>query len=100
MNVFTPQDMRFYPPTFGAATITDKVEDEYGLTGEWEALVGERDQNFRLNTKNGRKYVVKMDVDADPDVIEERMGAYAKLEIIFDLDHNLVVERLRAACGV
>jgi hypothetical protein len=41
-----------------------------------------------------------MGVDQDPDVIEERMGAYDMLEIICDLDHTLVVDRLRAASGV
>jgi len=43
---------------------------------------------------------LNMDADKDPDVVEEKDEAYAKLEIICDLDHNLVVERLRAACGV
>jgi len=43
---------------------------------------------------------LNMVAEADPDVVEERMGAYTFLEIICDLDHNLVVERLRAACGV
>jgi len=39
-----------------------------------------------------------MDAEADPDVVEERMEAYTMLEIICDLDHKLMVERLRAAC--
>jgi len=43
---------------------------------------------------------LNMDTDQDPDVVEERMGAYAMLEVICDLDHKLVVERLRAACGM
>ena len=38
--------------------------------------------------------------DQDPDVVDERMGAYDMLKIIRDLDHKLVVDRLRAACGV
>jgi len=81
MNVFTPQDMRFNPPTFDAATVADKVADEYGLTGEWAPLVGERDQNFRLSTEDGRKFVVKIaGPDEDPDVADFQVQALLFLE--------------------
>ena len=42
---------------------------------------------------------LNMDKDHDPDIIEDRVNAYAKLEVICDLDHDSVVNRLRAACG-
>jgi len=81
MNVFTPQDMRFNPPTFDAATVADKVEDEYGLAGEWAALVGERDQNFRLSTEDGRKFVVKIaGPDEDPELADFQVQALLFLE--------------------
>ena len=81
MNIFTPQDMRFNPPTFDAATVADKVADEYGLTGEWAPLVGERDQNFRLNTEDGRKFVVKIaGPDEDPDLADFQVQALLFLE--------------------
>jgi len=35
----------------------------------------------------------------DPEIFEERMGAYDMLEVIRDLDHKSVVNKLRAACG-
>jgi len=81
MNVFTPQDMRFNPPTFDAETVADKVADEYGLTGEWAPLVGERDQNFRLSTEDGRKFVVKIaGPDEDPDLAGFQVQALLFLE--------------------
>lgn len=43
---------------------------------------------------------LSMRVDQDPDVVVERVGAYEMLKIMRDLDHDLVVDRLRAACGV
>jgi hydroxylysine kinase len=73
--------MRFNPPTFDAATVADKVEDEYGLTGGWAALVGERDQNFRLSTEDGRKFVVKIaGPDEHPDVADFQVQALLFLE--------------------
>ena len=73
--------MRFNPPTFDAATVADKVADEYGLTGEWAPLVGERDQNFRLSTEDGRKFVVKIaGPDEDPDLADFQVQALLFLE--------------------
>ncbi len=72
---------RFTPPTFDAATVADKVADEYGLTGEWAPLVGERDQNFRLSTEDGCKFVVKIaGPDEDPDVADFQVQALLFLE--------------------
>jgi len=81
MNVFTPQDMRFNPPAFEAATVAEKVADEYGLSGEWAPLVGERDQNFRLSAEDGRKFVVKIaGPDEDPDLADFQVRALLFLE--------------------
>ncbi len=81
MNVFTPQDMRFNPPAFDVATVADKVTDEYGLVGKWAPLVGERDQNFRLSTEDGRKFVVKIaGPDEDPDLADFQVQALLFLE--------------------
>lgn len=59
MNIdsVTPQDMRFNPPEFEAADVASIVAGEYGLTGDWTPLEGERDQNFRLSTEIGRAHV-------------------------------------------
>ena len=81
MDVVTPQDMRFNPPTFDEAEVAEKVADEYGLFGEWAPLVGERDQNFRLRTEDGRKFVVKIaGPDEDPDIADFQVQALLFLE--------------------
>ena len=81
MNVFTARDMRFNPPTFDATIVAEKVADEYGLIGEWTPVVGERDQNFRLSTKDGHKFVVKIaGPDEDPDLADFQVQALLFLE--------------------
>lgn len=81
MEVFTPRDMRFNPPTFDATIVAEKVADEYGLIGEWTPIVGERDQNFRLCTEDGHKFVVKIaGPDEDPDLADFQVQALLFLE--------------------
>lgn len=48
------------PPTLPARRVGNLVAAEYGLHGELTALVSERDQNFRLTTRAGQRYVVKI----------------------------------------
>ncbi len=81
MDVFTPRDMRFNPPTFDATIVAEKVADEYGLTGEWTPIVGERDQNLQLCTEGGHKFVVKIaGPDEDPDLAGFQVQALRFLE--------------------
>jgi len=81
MDVFTPRDMRFNPPTFDATIVAEKVADEYGLIGEWTPIVGERDQNFQLCTEGGHKFVVKIaGPDEDPDLADFQVQALLFLE--------------------
>ena len=83
MDTITAQDMRFNPPGFDVAIVAQRVADEYGLTGEWAPLEGERDQNFRLRTEDGRVYVVKIaGPDEDPDLAEFQVEALFFLEKI------------------
>lgn len=46
--------------------IADLLMREYGLQGELSPLVSERDQNFRLDATNGRRFVVKIANSAEP----------------------------------
>jgi len=81
MDTITAQDMRFNPPGFDVAIVAQRVAGEYGLTGEWAPLVGERDQNFRLSTEDGRVYVVKIaGPDEDPDLAGFQVEALLFLE--------------------
>ena len=76
-----PQDMRFNPPSFDAAEMAQRIASEYGLEGEWDSLVGERDQNFRLKAENGQDYVVKIaGRDEDPDITDFQVQALLRLE--------------------
>jgi len=47
-------------PQFSAARVRRFVGEEYGLDGEFDPLVSERDQNFRLVTADKSRYVVKI----------------------------------------
>ena len=48
------------PPTFAATAVAQLLEQAWGLTGELQTLVGERDQNFRLTSADGERFVVKI----------------------------------------
>lgn len=49
-----------FAPQLPRAAVEAHVEAAYGLRGEWRALSGEREQNFRLTVADGRIYVVKV----------------------------------------
>ncbi|MEM7208576.1 MAG: aminotransferase class III-fold pyridoxal phosphate-dependent enzyme [Pseudomonadota bacterium] len=48
------------PPDFSAAKINELANVHFGIQGEVEPLVGERDQNARLITPDGRSYTIKI----------------------------------------
>jgi Ser/Thr protein kinase RdoA (MazF antagonist) len=47
-------------PNFSVDVLAATVAEKYNLHGEYSQLISERDQNFRLKTTDGRKYVVKV----------------------------------------
>lgn len=48
------------PPDLDESTVVAMLVAEYGLEGRLDPLVSERDQNFRLDAADGRRYVVKI----------------------------------------
>jgi Ser/Thr protein kinase RdoA (MazF antagonist) len=81
VDSITPQDMRFNPPSFREAEVAQLIEEEYGLVGQLSPLLGERDQNFRLQTQQGPDYVVKIaGPDEDPDTTDFQVAALLHLE--------------------
>ena len=48
------------PPAISQDVIAECVADQYGLSGTYAGLVSERDQNFRLTTASGERFVVKI----------------------------------------
>jgi hydroxylysine kinase len=48
------------PPGLDEATVLAALASDYGLDGHLDPLVSERDQNFRLDCPDGKRYVVKI----------------------------------------
>lgn len=64
------------PPNLGTEEVIRVVRDDYGLRGELQPLLGERDQNFRLTVRDGERYVVKIANTAeDPRVTDLQVCA-------------------------
>ena len=48
------------PPAFEVTAVAEAVARQFALRGSYEPLVSERDQNFRLQADDGRRYVIKI----------------------------------------
>lgn len=48
------------PPDFAIDVVAARVDQKFGLQGDYSQLVSERDQNFRLKTADGACFVVKV----------------------------------------
>ncbi|TIW58956.1 MAG: hypothetical protein E5V56_11000, partial [Mesorhizobium sp.] len=80
-------------PQLDLEPVADHVLEHYGLAGEWHQLGGEREQNYRLVTAAGEKFVVKI---ASLEEDEESLIFQAKaLEHIEQVDPALQVPRVR-----
>src|SRR5690606_33588483 len=65
----------------------------YGLEGELKPLISERDQNFRITTAKGEKFVFKIaNRDEDPGVIDLQVQGLLHVE---RTDPGMVVPRIR-----
>jgi Ser/Thr protein kinase RdoA (MazF antagonist) len=59
-NELTADDLRFTPPRLPVGLLIEFLADHWGINGEFAPLVGERDQNFRVRTTDGKQYVFKI----------------------------------------
>ncbi len=86
-------------PNVPLAEVAAVLERRHGLAGDLKPLYGERDQGFRLDAQDGRRLLVKVMNDAEPDaVIAAQVAALAHLErhapaiavprVIADIDGN------------
>ena len=57
---FNPNDLRFNPPCFHEDILRQFLKDQYGVTGAFKTLVGERDQNMCVTTEQGHQYIFKV----------------------------------------
>jgi 4-aminobutyrate aminotransferase-like enzyme/Ser/Thr protein kinase RdoA (MazF antagonist) len=72
--------LRGRPPEIDAATAEAVALDLYGLAARTSPLEGERDRNFRLDTPDGRRLVLKfIDHEADDVVVDGQSAALAHI---------------------
>jgi 4-aminobutyrate aminotransferase-like enzyme len=57
------------PPAFGDEVARRILRDAFGVTGSLTALAGERDQNFRVDTPGGQRFLFKISNPADTQAI-------------------------------
>jgi 4-aminobutyrate aminotransferase-like enzyme/Ser/Thr protein kinase RdoA (MazF antagonist) len=85
------------PPTWTAADAEAVARATFGLDASAEALVSERDQNFRLADASGASWVLKVSNAAeDPGVVEMEVAA---VERIAAVDPALPVPVARPSAG-
>ena len=73
-------------PSFAQSAVAAAVEAQFGLSGDYAALVSERDQNFRLETADDRRFVVKVTSRIeDAASTEFQIGALLHLERAIDI---------------
>lgn len=53
------------PPAFSAAEIVTVAASHFGIQGTVKPLVSERDQNFRLDTDDGKRFTLKISNEAE-----------------------------------
>jgi Ser/Thr protein kinase RdoA (MazF antagonist) len=59
------------PPNFSESEIRHLLNEQYGLAGELRELVSERDQNIRVTTAAGERYVLKIANAAEDAVVAD-----------------------------
>lgn len=68
-------------PNLAREAVARAVEAQFGLVGEYEALVSERDQNFLLRAAGGDKFVVKVTSASEESAATDfQIGALSYLE--------------------
>lgn len=69
------------PPSLSPTVVADAVAQQFGLLGDYLQVVSERDQNFRLATDDGKRYLVKVtSLAQDPVVTDFQIAALLHLE--------------------
>ncbi len=69
------------PPAFAEDAVRRFARDLFGLDGDFEPLVSERDQNFRLRAEDGDAFVLKIaNAEEDPGVIDFQTRALMHVE--------------------
>ena len=69
------------PPKLDSEIVAREVETQFDLRGNYRSLISERDQNFRLTTANGRRYVVKITGSTETQVISDFQSCLANDDV-------------------
>jgi len=96
--VSRPDPLVSRPPAFEVGAAKQILEDVFGVAASLSSLVGERDQNFRADTPDGRRFLVKISNPADDrSIVEMQTAALRHVERV---DPGLPVMRaLPSAAG-
>lgn len=87
-------------PAFSHVDVARAVENQFGLVGEYSALVSERDQNFELRAADGRRFVAKVTSGLEEAVATDfQIGALLHLEKVEGLIVPRVVHTLAGAAS-
>jgi len=80
------------PPAFGGDAALQMLRDGFGVIGALTVLAGERDQNFRVDTADGRRLLFKISNPADTrPVLDMQTAALRHIE---QVDPGLPVMRV------
>lgn len=87
--------LSFTPPVLDQQVVADFIKSHYGLTGSWQSLTGEREQNFKLKTDTDALYTVKIaDHNEDRRVLDFQCQALLHIAAV---DPSIPVPRVVAA---
>jgi 4-aminobutyrate aminotransferase-like enzyme/Ser/Thr protein kinase RdoA (MazF antagonist) len=74
-------DLNFNPPTFPVEQLREAAREHWGLEGEFTPLDGERDQNHRVTTADGKCYVLKVSAGGEAEgAVDFQIAALRHLE--------------------
>lgn len=91
-DVLTAESLRFAPPQLQLTALHEFLETRWGVRGTLEQLPGERDQNCRVTTDDGRRFVLKVSgILEDPALVDFQVKA---LQHIATTDPDLPVPKL------
>ena len=88
----TIADLRFDPPELPGGQLQALAWEHYGISGTFDRLPGERDQNARIRATDGRQYVLKISgASEDAAVVDLQVKALLHIE---EADAGLAVPRM------
>ena len=74
-------DLNFNPARFPLEQLVVFAREHWGVTGEFEPLEGERDQNHRVTSADGRSYVLKVSAAGESEgAVDFQVAALRHLE--------------------